>query len=124
MRIRKTTARQDRYWLLRSLQQGDDEQTMIFDKLQGYMRVDTLQSTRRTSEPLEPIEGAMIRRVLEKPGSGKARGGDGWGLAELAMLPDAWLDALGRMMGRLETKRRVAGGVASCYLLHDTEAQT
>lgn len=60
--------------------------------------------TRAQGEGLSPIEGKTIRRVLEKQRTGKARGADGWGPAELAMLPGTWLDALGRMMHEWETK--------------------
>lgn len=55
--------------------------------------------TRTHGGALDPIERNTIRRVLEKQGAGKARVADGWGPAELAMLPDTWLEALGSMMG-------------------------
>lgn len=72
----------------------------------GDMWVGGATYEKRASTPLEPINGTMIRHVLDRRGSGKARGADGWGPAELAMLPDAWLDALGRMMGKWEDEGR------------------
>lgn len=55
---------------------------------------------RQDSAPLDPIDGTMIRHALRRRGAGKAREADGWGLEEPTLLPDAWLDALGRMMGQ------------------------
>lgn len=48
---------------------------------------------------MEAIRRAQIRDTLRGQGTGKARGVDGWGPAELALLPDAWLDALGCIHG-------------------------
>lgn len=61
---------------------------------------------RQSSEPLAGIDGCAIRRVLQKQGTGKAKGADGWGPADLAMLPNHWLDALGHTMGAWEDNGR------------------
>lgn len=55
---------------------------------------------------------------------GKVRGADGWGPRDLALLPDRWLDASGRMMG-IGIQRehgRMAGGAAAGGMLDDTKA--
>lgn len=46
-RIRQTAARQDRYWLLRSLRQGAAMQDRLYDKLQWGVDVDPLERGRR-----------------------------------------------------------------------------
>lgn len=53
---------------------------------------------------MEPIAGEQARGVLRRQGKGKARGADGWGPTELALLPGTWLEALGIVKGKWEAE--------------------
>ena len=49
-----------------------------------------------------PIQGAHVRKVLQRLKSGKAKGPDGWTPRELEALPDEWTDQLARFNNRWE----------------------
>lgn len=89
-----------------------------------------LQSGGRSHEPragLEPpaITRDQIRVALQRRGTSKARGADGWGPAELVALPDRWLAALGRMMGEWNAAgRRPEVLRQMCSMIPETQAQT
>lgn len=77
--------------------------------------------TKQDNGPLEPIDGPMFRQSLQRQGTGKARRADTCGPLELALLPDAWLDALGYMMGRWQDDGSWPDALELVVFLDETE---